>query len=312
MQMERCAYWQRFFSVMMVMVAFTAVGSPAQAGQQLSKISDNVYAYVGSADDSAANNFGANAGVIIGDEAVLVVDTLISDRKAKAFIEDIRALTDKPIRFVVNSHFHADHSYGNCAFAAQGATIISHSNSKSIMQKWSQPVLDKADAYMGLSKDEMAGTEIVFPQLTFSEKLEVDLGGVQVELGYVAHSHTKGSIFAYVPAQKVLFAGDILFTDYYPNMGASNVDGWVQTIDYLLGLDVEKIVPGHGPLSGKKDLTDQRVYLLVFDEKAKQLSAENSDIKQVAAQMKELVPAKPHGVRMITSSLKWKYMRKKK
>ena len=298
-------------SVLVLLVVLLLSVSPVLAGPKLSKISDSVYAYVGATDDSSANNYGANAGIIIGDDAVLVIDTLISDQKAKAFIKDIRALTDKPIRFAVNTHFHSDHSYGNCAFAELGATIISHKNSKPIMQKWSQKVLDNADAWMGLSKEEMAGTSIVYPQLTFSEKLEIDLGGLQVELVYVAHSHTKGSVFAHVPAQKVLFAGDILFTDYYSNMGASDIDGWVQTLDHLLSLDIEQIIPGHGPLSTKQNLSEQRDYLLVFDENAKQLSAASSDIKQVAVQMKELIPERPYGVKMITSSLKWKYMRKK-
>ncbi len=303
--------WQFIIRPLFLITVLIAACSPALAEQKLSKISDNVYAYVGSTDDSSSNNFGANAGVIIGEDAVLVIDTLISDQKAKAFIKEIRSLTDKPIRFVVNTHFHADHSYGNCAFAELGATIVSHRNSKPIMQKWSQKVLDNADAWMGLSKEEMAGTRIVYPQLTFREGMEIDLGGLRVELGYIAHSHTRGSVFAYIPTQKVLFAGDILFTDYYPNMGASDIDGWVKTIDHLQALDIERIIPGHGPLSAKQDLTKQRDFLLIFDAKAKELSATSSDIKLVATQMKDLVPEKAHGVRMITSSLKWKYMRKK-
>jgi cyclase len=299
-------------SVLVLIAVLLLTASPTMAEQKLSKISDNVYAYVGSTDDSASNNFGANAGIIIGEDAVLVIDTLISDRKAKAFITDIRALTDKPISFVVNTHFHADHSYGNCAFAELGATIISQTDTKSINEEWAEKVLKNAEAWMGLSKEEMAGTSIAYPQLTFSERMEVDLGGLRVELTYVTQSHTRGSVYAFIPSQKVLFAGDILFTDYYPNMGASDVDGWVQTIDHLLSLDVDKIIPGHGPLSSKQDLSDQREFLLVFDEKAQQLSAENTDIKLVAEQVKALVPEKPYGERMITSSLKRKYMRKKK
>jgi cyclase len=298
-------------SVLVLITVLLVTASPTLAEQKLSKISNNVYAYVGSTDDSASNSFGANAGVIIGEDAVLVIDTLISDQKAKAFIKDIRALTDKPISFVVNTHFHSDHSYGNCTFAEQGATIISQSDTKSIMEKWAKKVLENAEAWMGLTKEEMAGTSIVYPQLTFNDQMEIDLGGLRVELNYVAYSHTRGSVFAFIPAQKVLFTGDILFTDYYPNMGASDVDGWVQTIDHLLSLDVEQIVPGHGPLSSKQDLADQRKFLLVFDEKAKELSSGSSDIGQVAEQIKGLIPEKPYGVRMITSSLKRKYMSKK-
>ena len=295
-----------------VMVCLVIAGiffaSSALAGSKLTPISDSIYAYVGAEDDSASNSFGANAGIIVGQDAVLVVDTLVSNNKAKAFIEDIRAITGKPIRFVVNTHAHLDHSFGNSAFAEIGATIISHANAMRYMKKASQKILKKADVYFGLNKDEMSGTRIIYPQLTFTEQMEVDLGGLEIELRHIAHSHSKGSVYVYIPAQKVLFAGDILFTDYYANMSSSDVNGWVETIDHMMSLDVEHIVPGHGPLSVKKDLTDQRDYLLVFDKNAKDFSASNNDVKLVAEKLKRIVPEKQHGERLIKSSLR-KYIR---
>jgi glyoxylase-like metal-dependent hydrolase (beta-lactamase superfamily II) len=110
-------------------------------------------------------------------------------------------------------------------------------------------------------------------------QMEIDLGGLKVVLDRVAHSHSKGSVFVYIPGRKVLFAGDILFTEYYANMGSSNIAGWAKTIDHLMGLDINHIIPGHGPLSEKKQLADMRDYLFIFDEKAKELSTSNSDIK---------------------------------
>ena len=133
---------------------------------------------------------------------------------------------------------------------------------------------------------------------------------LKVVLDRVAHSHSKGSVFVYIPGRKVLFAGDILFTEYYVNMGSSNIDGWAKTIDHLMGLDINHIIPGHGPLSEKKQLADMRDYLFIFDEKAKELSTSNSDIKSVAKQIKGMIPQKPKGERMIASSLR-KYIKKK-
>ena len=296
--------------VWLVITGIFLAGS-ALAGSKLTPISDSIYAYVGADDDSASNSFGANAGIIVGQDAVLVVDTLVSNNKAKAFIKDIRAITEKPIKFVVNTHAHLDHSFGNSAFAEIGATIISHANAMRYMKKASQKILEKADVYFGLNQDEMAGTRIVFPQITFTEQMAVDLGGLQIELRHIAHSHSKGSVYVYIPERKVLFAGDILFTDYYANMSSSDVNGWVETIDHMMGLDVEHIVPGHGPLSVKKDLTDQRDYLLVFDKNAKELSASNGNSKLVAKQLKGIIPEKQYGERLIKSSLR-KYMPKKK
>ena len=302
--------FQQIFMVWLVIAGVFLAGS-ALAGSKLTRISDSIYAYVGADDDSASNSFGANAGIIVGQDAVLVVDTLVSNNKAKAFIKDIKAITEKPIKFVVNTHAHLDHSFGNSAFAEIGAIIISHANAMGYMKKASPKILEKADVYFGLNRDEMAGTRIVFPQITFTEQMEVDLGGIQIQLRYMAHSHSKGSVYVYIPAQKVLLAGDILFTDYYANMSSSDVNGWVKTIDHMMSLDVGHIVPGHGPLSVKKDLTDQRDYLLMFDKNAKELSASNSDTKLVAEQLKGIIPEKQYGERLIKSSLR-KYMRKKK
>ena len=106
------------------------------------------------------------------------------------------------------------------------------------------------------------------------------------------------------------FAGDILFAEYYVNMGSSNIDGWAKTIDHLMGLDINHIIPGHGPLSEKKQLADMRDYLFIFDEKAKEFSTSNSDTKSVAKQIKGMIPQKPKGERMIASSLR-KYIKKK-
>ncbi len=297
-------------AIVCVLIAGVFTPSSAFAGSKLTRISDSIYAYVGADDDSPSNSFGANAGIIVGKDAVLVVDTLISDNMAKAFINDIRAITGNPIKFVVNTHAHLDHSFGNSAFENMNATIISHANALRYMKKASTKILEKADIYFGLTKEELAGTRIVYPHLAFSQGMEVDLGGLHVEIRYIAHSHSNGSVFVYCPAQKVLFAGDILFTDYYPNMSSADVNGWVETIDHLMSLDIERIVPGHGPLSVKKDLTDQRDYLLVFDKRAKALSASENDRKLVAEKLKGLIPKKQHGERLIKSSLR-KYMPKK-
>ena len=302
--------YQQIAMVCLVIAGIFIAGS-SLAGSKLTRISDSIYAYVGADDDSPSNSFGANAGIIVGQDAILVVDTLISNNKAKAFIKDIRAITGKPIKFVVNTHAHLDHSFGNNEFEEMDATIISHANAMRYMKKASKKILENVEIYFGLTKEEMAGTRIVYPHLAFSQGMEVDLGGLQVEIRYIAHSHSNGSVYVYCPAQKVLFTGDILFTDFYPNMSSADVNGWVETIDHLMSLDIERIVPGHGPLSVKKDLTDQRDYLLIFDKKAKELSASENDRKLVAEKLKGLIPKKQHGERLIKSSLR-KYMPKKK
>jgi glyoxylase-like metal-dependent hydrolase (beta-lactamase superfamily II) len=157
----------------------------------------------------------------------------------------------------------------------------------------------------------MEGTKIAYPFIAFEDRLEVDLGGQKVELIYVAPSHSSGSILVYLPVEKVLFAGDVLFTGFHPFMGDGDIDGWVRTLDYIESLDVEKIVPGHGPVSGKKDVADMRSYLLAFDKKARELAAGSEDIEYIVEEIKKSLPERTMGEGLIRANIQMKYLRGK-
>ncbi|BBB24680.1 MBL fold metallo-hydrolase [Amphritea japonica] len=280
----------------------------AQAANKLTQLSENAYVFLGTEDYSANNSYGANAGIIIGDKSVLVIDTQISSLRAQEFIQAIREITDKPIRYVLNTHFHSDHTFGNADFSALGATIISHHMADVYMKKWSQKILD--NGWSGLTSDQAQGTRITYPDMTFQDKLVIDLGGIKPEIIFHTHSHTQGSVFVHLPKQQIVFAGDVLFNDYHPNMSASDVAGWVKTLDLISALNAKTIVPGHGELSVNKDLTELRSYLLFFDEKAKQFAEMSDDRKEVQLKLLKVLPHRAHGESAINSSLKWKYMRK--
>jgi glyoxylase-like metal-dependent hydrolase (beta-lactamase superfamily II) len=177
------------------------------------------------------------------------------------------------------------------------------------MKKAAEGTLQNIGNY-GLKAEDMAGTEIVLPAISFSGRMEIDLGGETVELTRVAPSHTEGSIVVTVPAQKLLFAGDILFTDFHPFMADGRIDGWVKSLDTLMAMDIEKIIPGHGPLSTKKDLKEMKEYLLMFDKEARELAASGKDADAVAAELKELLPKRSMADWMIGYNVKSKYMGK--
>ncbi|OGU16425.1 MAG: MBL fold metallo-hydrolase [Geobacteraceae bacterium GWC2_53_11] len=273
---------------------------------ELTKIADNVYSYVGQKDGSPAHSFAANAGIVIGKDSVLVVDTLISAKEGARFLADIRKVTSKPIKYVVNTHTHLDHAFGNCVFAKLGATIISHSADRTSLQKAGEGTLQNIGNY-GLKPEEMAGTAIILPTLTFSDLMQIDLGDETVELIRTAPSHTEGSLVVYLPAQKLLFAGDVLFTDFHPFMADGDISGWTATIDSLLAMNIEKIIPGHGPLSTKKDLKEMKEYLLLFDKKARELAAEGKDGDAIAAGLKEVLPKRSMADWMIGYNVKSRY-----
>lgn len=278
----------------------------AQGG--LTRIADNIYAYVDVKGAGPQNSFGANTGVIIGTDGILVIDTLISSKEAKRFIRDIRAISDKPIKYVINTHYHLDHTFGNSEFQKLGAIIISHANDKTKALIHNETTLKNAQNF-GLTDKDMEGTVICQPMVTFTDKMEIDLGNQRVQLIYPHVSHTDGSILVYLPDKKLLFAGDILFTNFHPFLADGHLRSWLKVLTMIQTMDVERIIPGHGPISSKKDVQDMKEYIVAFHRKAKQLR-KTADVDTAAAEMKKALPPRAEGEWLIKANLQMGYMKK--
>lgn len=275
----------------------------------LEKISEGVYAYVNIKSGSPGNQFGANAGIVIGDDGLLVVDTLTSAKEAKKFLEDIRKISPKPIKYVVNTHYHLDHAFGNCVFKDQGSVIIGHVKCRRQVLKTQDNAIEVAKSF-GMDDAALEGTRIVAPDIAFEQSLELDLGNRVVQLIYSGQtSHTAGSIFVLVPQQKVAFAGDILFTDFHPYMAEGDLKGWYYALDYLLSLGADKIVPGHGPLSGAKDVREMKAYLKIFDHHAKSLCDTSTNIEQITTEMIKRLPARTDGQFIVQANIQGRYLK---
>jgi cyclase len=300
MNMKRLLAWTLF-----IFAAFIAPKVFAQDG--LTKIGENVYSYTDIKNASPANSFAANAGIVIGTDGILVVDTLISAKEARRFMADIRKVSAKPVKFVVDTHYHLDHAFGNGEFAKTGAIIIAHAADRKNLELKGEAVLKNAAAF-GLKEEDMRGTAIALPTLTFTDRISIYLGNEKVELVYLGPSHTEGSVMVYLPERKILFTGDILFTDFHPYLGEGNLKGWIRNLDYILSLDVETIIPGHGPISGKKDIADMKAYLLAFDKKARELAAKSGDAEYIATELKKTLPARSQGEFLIPSNVREKYL----
>jgi len=298
------------YAIRIVLIVFIITLSTqyAFAAQGLTKVANNIYSYVDTRQMSPQNSFGANAGIVIGRDGILVVDTLVSAKEAKRFIADIKAVSDKPIRYVVNTHYHLDHTFGNAEFVKLGAVIISHSTDRQSLERKGEIILKNAGGY-GLSEQDMEGTEIALPSITFSDSMEIDLGDRKVRLIHTSASHTEGSILVYLPDSKVLFAGDILFTGYHPYMADGDLNGWAATLDEIVKMDVAAIIPGHGPISGKKDVAEMKEYLSIFDGKASELCAKSNDVAYIASELKKAVPVRAEGERLITANIQRRYLK---
>jgi len=276
-------------------------------GGELRELAGGVYIYNGGSDDSPQNSFGANAGIIIGEDGTLVVDTLISSKAAAGFIDAIRKVTDKPVKYVVNTHGHLDHAFGNSEFVKIGATVVAHEDSRDYLEKSGEEVLNNPGAY-GISKDDLAGTIIEYPSITFRDAMKIDLGGRIVELLYLGPSHSPGSIVVYLPDERVLFTGDILFTDSHPFLGEGDLDGWLNALDSAKALDALIIIPGHGPVSDSGNIEEMKEYITAFDGLARKLSAESNDPDFISSEIIKSLPERAMGASLVKWNVQMRYL----
>ena len=298
--------------IKIVMGAFVSVAGilllASSAFADLTKVADNVYAYVDVKNASPLNSFGANTGIVVGSDGVLVIDTLVSAKEAQRFIADIRKITDKPIKYVVNTHYHLDHAFGNSEFAKLGAKIVATDADRRNLAQYGEETL-KGVGNFGLTAQDMEGTYIVLPDITFHDKMTIHLGDETIELIYVMPSHTTGNLLVYIPRHKILFTGDILFTDFHPYMADCDVKGWIENLDFIDKMDVEAIIPGHGPLSTKKDVEEIRDYLRTFDMIALEMAAKGKDAEAIAAKLAEKLPKRSQNEWTILRNINAKYLK---
>lgn len=300
-----------FVLMFVFLLPYTGIAAgEAQEHAGLARIADGIYSYLDEKNPLPSRSFGANAGIIIGRDGIVVVDTLISAKEGQRFIRDIKAVTNKPVRYVVNTHEHLDHSLGNSEFVSLGAIVIGHRNCKKNAEAAASTILQKAGNY-GLTDEMLQGTKVVAPSVTFSDRMEIDLGDRKVELIYAGSSHTDGSIVVYVPDAKTMFAGDILFTNFHPNMRDGDIPGWAAVLDSILAMDVTVIVPGHGPLSSKKEIQDMKEYLLTCEKLGRELAAQGKDAKSIADAILGSVPRRQFFGMFVAGNVTAKYLTSK-
>jgi glyoxylase-like metal-dependent hydrolase (beta-lactamase superfamily II) len=207
-------------------------------------------------------NFISNAGVVIAPEGVVVIDALGSPALAQRLIEEIKTITDKPITYVIVTHYHADHVYGLQAFREAGATIIAQEQGKVYLTS------DTARLRLEVSRDELAPWIDEQTQLQAADQWIVNdqtvmLSGWPFDLIKVGPAHTPDDLAVYVPQEKVLFAGDLMFQGRIPFVGNADSAGWIASLNRLLTIEPAVVVPGHGPFSTDpaQDLQFTRDYL---------------------------------------------------
>jgi glyoxylase-like metal-dependent hydrolase (beta-lactamase superfamily II) len=221
----------------------------------LKELGPGVYAAI----DGPEHKAGSNAGFVIGDNGVLVVDSFFNVDAARALVGEIRRLTPKPIRYVVNTHYHADHTGGDQALRDAGAIIVAHRNVRGWLRSYNVSLF--GDRITPELKSLIA--LLPLPDLVTDKDLTIWLGSRKVVVRTVL-GHTGGDLTVFVPDAKVLFTGDMLWRKVAPNLIDGSVKEWSATDEeFTRAPDAARIrfVPGHGDVADVEDVRDFRAYL---------------------------------------------------
>jgi len=264
-------------------------GGPIVSGaHRFEKVMDGVFY----ATASGTMTVGANSPVIVNDDEALVVDSQITPAAARALVADVKAVTPKPVRYVVDSHYHYDHAFGNQIFPSD-VQVIGHDNTRkrlltNVMEQFTflnsvQPVPARVDALKqriaqeqdpqqkaALERqvanslaylEQVKEVKVTPPNLTFNDTMTLVRGGREIRVVYLGRGHTDTDVVVFLPRERLVCTGDLM-ESIISYMGDSYPDEWIGTLERLKGLDFDTVLPGHGVVfKGKNKITAFQKYL---------------------------------------------------
>jgi glyoxylase-like metal-dependent hydrolase (beta-lactamase superfamily II) len=249
---------------LVVWVGLVPLAQGAQ-GLQARAVAKDVWFVQGEAalGSSANRNFISNAAFVVTGEGVVVIDALGSPALGEELLQAIRSVTAQPVRYVIVTHYHADHIYGLQAFKAAGATVVAHRAGREYLTS------DTAQRRLEASREELFPwvddkTVLVPADRWIDADTVIELGGERFHLRHAGPAHTPEDLVVFAERAQVLFAGDLVFRGRIPFVGQADSRGWIDALGGLIALKPRLIVPGHGPVSTDPlpDLETTRNYLV--------------------------------------------------
>jgi glyoxylase-like metal-dependent hydrolase (beta-lactamase superfamily II) len=241
------------------------------------RLTDRAYAYTAEGDP--------NTGIVVGDNAVLVIDTQATPVMAQDVIRRIREVTDKPIRYVLMSHYHAVRVLGASAYAADHV-IASRDTYDLIVERGAQDMKSEIERFPRLFRAVESVPGLTWPNLVFKGEMTLWLGALEVRILQLGRGHTKGDTVVWLPSEKVLFSGDLVENEATPYAGDAYFEDWPATLDAIAALAPEKLVPGRGaalmtPEQVRAGLAGSRSFFSDLYATVKAGVAEGQDLRTV-------------------------------
>lgn len=229
--------------------ACTFAGSRASAADfslSLNPLGDGVCAFTGASEMMTPANHGAicNVGLVVGNDAAAVIDSGGSLVEGSALLRAVRTITDRPIRYLINTHMHPDHIFGNAAFKETGAAIVGHRNLPAALEARGAFYLQSYRRQLGDAL--MEGIEIIPPTMLVGDRMDIDLGGRTLSLRAWEPAHTDNDLTVQDSTTGILFTGDLVFLEHLPTLDGSLL-GWMRQLDELAAVRASSAIPGHGP-----------------------------------------------------------------
>lgn len=274
----------RLAGSLLIVLAFSSLGVAADNPDfTVKRLAEGVYAAI----SPDGNKAGSNAGFVVGTNGVLVVDTFVDVAPARELLAEIRKVTNLPIRFVVNTHYHLDHTGGNAVFAEAGATILAHHNVRS----WLRTENLKFFGATPKPESKARVESLTLPDEVYSDAVDIYLGSRLVQVRYML-GHTGGDSVVIVPDANVVFGGDLIWQKHFPNLIDATTSDWIKTLEKLLADHPSAtFVSGHGDVATPQDVRDFHDYLVTLrDDIGKAQAAGKSGqelVDSVSAQLKE-------------------------